>query len=99
MERKPWIQKLASLFGAKEPVAHQHALSAPENVRAFGLGKYSDFRSFKMRRGVQESMERAQRPARLAWIYESCKQARELRCAFRNAQIIKRQIRAELRAA
>jgi hypothetical protein len=96
--RKPWMQKLADLFGVKPQVKYHSAPPPLRNPRLPAPALRSAHRDFplhSMRRGVQVSKERRQRPARLAWIYESCRQAREIAVQLK----IKRQVRAELRKA
>jgi hypothetical protein len=74
------------------PPDRQH----PETARR---SKRSDFPSKSMRRGVQQARERAQRPFRLAAIANSVQQALDVRAEFRKKQLVKREIRAELRKA
>lgn len=97
MERKPWITKLANLFGVKAAKKYFDAvpLRNPRMPAPALRSKHRDFPIRSMRRGVQVSRERRYRQGRLAWIYESCRQAREIAAQLK----IKRQVRAELRKA
>jgi hypothetical protein len=97
MTKRPWFQKIVNLLGVKAAPAPRQTAELRQPLAR--LSKHSDFPSKRMRRGVQQAVERAKRPGRLAWIYESCKQAREIRDGFRKRQLVRREVRAQLRAA
>jgi hypothetical protein len=100
MERKPWFQKLAGLFGAKATNTVKYQAIEPARSRQRPeLVRRSKHHFGRDVGGVQRTLERQQRPGRLAWIQESVRQGLELRKAFRTKQLIKREIRVKLRAA
>lgn len=76
MYKSPWFTKLAKLFGVT-PKVKSFPYPMAKVLRG-RLGKRSDFRYKSMRRGVQVARELRQRPRRLAWIAESCRQGIEI---------------------
>jgi hypothetical protein len=85
--KKIWTGLKKILAAPQENFATIPAETPAARPVAARRGKHSDFPNKSMRRGVQLSLERRQRPARLAWITESQRQGVEVRAAFRKAQL------------